>query len=135
MEALFRSIDVGDNLRLALGETIPPDVMKDMEKDRENPNKYKFKSGEFSRAESITVMVDAKQLVQRMDFGYESSMDYDWQRANFINEIGEPTGDSGGIPDAQRQTVWQDGQTRFVLWAKGLGPKSRICSTLTNLAS
>ncbi len=135
MEALFRSINVGDNLQLALGETIPPDVMKDMEPDPDNTSRYKFKSGEFSRAESITVTVDAKQLVQSMDFSYESSMDYDWQRANFINEIGEPTGDDGGIPDAQKQTVWQDSQTLFVLWAKGMGPKSKIGSTLTNLAS
>lgn len=132
MEALFRSIDVGDDLKLALGETIPPDVMKDM--SPAGPNTYKFKDGTYARAESITVLVNAKQLVQSMEFGYPKDMEYAWQRANFINEIGEPTG-GDGVPNAQQQTVWQDSQTRFVLWARGQGAKSRMGSTLTNLTS
>jgi hypothetical protein len=132
MEALFRSIDVGYNLQLALGETIPPDVMKDMKPA--GANTYKFKDGTYTRAESILVTVDAKQIVQSMEFGYPKEMEYAWQRANFINEIGEPTG-GDGVPNAQQQSVWQDSQTRFVLWAKGQGEKSRMGSTLTNLAS
>ncbi|HST57282.1 MAG TPA: hypothetical protein VLK84_01265 [Longimicrobium sp.] len=135
MEPLFRSIQVGDNLQLALGETIPQDVMNDMEKDPTNPSKYKFKSGEFSLAESITVTVDASQRVQRMDFGYENGMDYAWQLANFINQIGEPTGGTCTAPEAQQQSVWKDSQTCFVLWAKGQGSQSKIGSTLTNLAT
>jgi hypothetical protein len=133
MQPLFRSIDVGDDLQLALGAPIPAEVMNDMISI--GSNTYKFKPGTFTRAETIQVQVDANQLVQRMDFAYPNDMDYAWQRANFINEIGEPTGGTCTIPEAQQQSVWQDSQTCFVLWAKGQGAPAKIGSTLTNLAS
>lgn len=132
MASIFRSIAVGDNLQLTLGETIPPDVMNDMEQDPDNPRKYKFKSGEFSRAESITVTVDANQLVQRMDFDYAAGTDYADMRENFINEIGPPDEGAAAIPDAQQQTVWSDPQTRFELYTRG--SSSNVKSRLTDLA-
>lgn len=131
--AIFRSIDVGEDLQLSLGAAISPEVMKDM--DRAGPNTYRFRPGTYTRAEAIMVTVDAKHLVQSMDFTYANGMDYAEQRENFINEIGPPTEGAAGLPDAQQQTVWQDSQTRFVLWAKGQGSQSRIGSTLTNLAT
>ena len=133
MASIFRSIAVGDDLQLALGEIIPPDVMNDMDKVPDHPRKYKFKSGEFSGAESITVTVDAKQLVQRMEFDYAAGTDYADMRENFINEIGQPDGGAAAIPDAQQQTVWSDPQTRFELYTRG--SSHNVNSRLTDLAN
>lgn len=133
--AIFRSIDVGDDLQLTLGQPIPPEVMKDMEPDPKDPSKYTLKPGTFTRAEKITVYVDAAKLVQRMDFGYANDADYADLREDFIKELGQPDEGAAAIPDAKQQTVWADSQTRFALWAKGQGAQSKVGSTLTNLVA
>ena len=126
MDTIFRSIDLGNGEQIALGEPISQAVMNDM--IPAGPNQYRLKPGSYGGAETIVVEVDANKLVQRMDFGYAQGTDYADLREDFVNEIGPP---QEGAPAGEQSTVWQDSQTRFVLFANG----SNVGSTLTNLAN
>lgn len=127
--AIFRSIEVANDLSLTLGAPIPPEVMNDM--DPAGANKYRMKPGTYSRAKSITVLVDDSQLVQRMDFHYDEGTSYSELREEYVVQIGPPS----KADDAKEQTTWRDDQTTFELYQRGEGSESRVGSTLQNLAS
>lgn len=128
---IFRSIEVGTGQHLTLGEPIPDDVLPLMHPA--GPDRMMMNFGTYSGASTITVELGEDETIQQMDFTYAKGTSYQDQLENFTNELGAPS--SGEGPGNSQSAVWVDDVTRFELFAHGPGDRTRVGSTLTNLAT
>jgi hypothetical protein len=129
-ETIFRSIEVAEGQHLVLGEPIPTDVQQDLEAD--GPGRWLMRGGTFGGASSVEVDVDGSDAVTRMAFAYASGTDYGDMLQNFEAEIGAPDGQSGSAAAHDRQSVWEDAATRFVLAEQPDGAGAAVSSTLAD---
>jgi hypothetical protein len=139
-QPIFRTIEVGHDQPLTLGEPLTADVRVLM--DPPPPSRatqLTMKSGTFGRAASIQVdLVEAplgeQLLVQQVEFSYSSSdPSYDTLLQEYTEMLGPPH-DTGTLSDAQRSAVWSDASTRFTLWERG-GNSGSILTDLVPAAN
>jgi spore germination protein YaaH len=121
-ETIFREVVVGTGQKITLGATVPSDVQSMM--TPAGNNSYKLKAGDFSRAESITVTVDASsKVVTTMNFKYAPGTSYAALVTTYTEAMGSPASTSGN------SATWNDGQTSFQLTGNG----GSVTSVLTDL--
>lgn len=136
-QPIFRTIDVGHDQPLTLGEPLTADVRELM--DPPPPSRatqLTMKPGTFGQA--ATIQVDLVQsgagdtlVVQQIEFTYDSSEpSYDTLLQDYTEMLGPPH-QAGTRSDAQQSAVWEDRQTRFTLYERG----GNAGSILTDLVS
>lgn len=129
-ETIFRSIEVAQGQHLVLGEPIPADIQPDLEAD--GPGRWRMRGGTFGRASSIEVYVGAGGAVSRMVFAYASGTEYGEMLENFEGQIGTPDRQTGSPAAHDRQSVWEDPATRFVLIEQPDGAGASVGSKLVD---
>lgn len=129
-ETIFRSVEVAQGQHLVLGEPIPADVQKDL--DADGPGRWLMHGGTFGGAASIEVDVGADGAVTRMVFAYASGTDYGEMLQNFEGELGAPDRQSGSAAAHDRQSVWEDAATQFVLFEQPDGDGASVGSRLVD---
>lgn len=119
-ETIFREVEVDTGV-ITLGAAVPKDVQPLL--DSAGPNTYRFKPGTYSRAESITVVLNAStQYVQSMTFRYPPGTDYNALVAEYTEGLGDPASQSGS------SATWRDSETTFQLTGNG----GSVTSVLTD---
>lgn len=116
---IFRTIEVGHDQHITLGQALTPDVRALMTPPDPSARNLQMRTGTFGRAASIAVDLTDTLLVQQIQFTYDSNEPpYETLLQEYTDMLGPPH-DSGTLADAQQSAVWADASTRFTLWERG----------------
>lgn len=118
-QPVFRTIEVGTDQHITLGEPITPDVRALMDPAPPGSVKLRMRTGTFGQAASITVDLSPTDMnVQQIEFTYDPGTDYDALVAAYTEELGQPN-ETGTVADSEQSSVWKDTITLFQLWSRG----------------
>lgn len=132
-QPIFRTIDVGHDQPITLGEPLSADVRALMDPQDPAATELEMQPGHFGQAASITVDLSAADMtVQEIEFTYDSAEpNYDTLLQDYTEMLGPPH-ETGTVNDAQRSATWSDSFTTFILWEREMGGTVNSGSTLLN---
>jgi hypothetical protein len=126
LQPIFRTIEVGIDQRIELGQPLAPDVRALMNPSDPGATRLQMRIGTFGNAASITVdLAPTDMHVQQIEFTYVPGTEYAGELAAYTQMLGQPN-HTDTVPEAQQSAVWNDTFTLFQLWSRGGSVGSRL---------
>ena len=120
--SIFRYINLNNNERMVLGSSF---LGKEHLTEKLNDSIF-IKDGVFSGAESIEVIIDARNKISKLIFEYDESLDKNNKIESYVKDLGIPIVKSG-------KAIWNDEKTQFEIYTKRKKGKKITYSKLIDL--
>lgn len=129
-QPIFRTVEVGHQQPITLGEPLTPDVRALMDPPSSDATELHMRQGTFSGAQSITVDLAPDMDVEEVEFTYDpNNPGYDSLLQSYTDMLGPPD-ETDTLNDAQRSATWSDEATEFTLWERGANAGSVLLDLL-----
>ena len=125
-QPIFRTISVGVGQHIELGKPLSDDVRALFDPAPPGARHLRMRIGTYGHAASIEVyLADANGPVRHIDFTYDQGTDYEALVKLYEEDLG-PAHDTGTVADTNESSVWEDGQTLFQVWLRGVNVGSLL---------